>query len=478
MSEGGRGRKGEPQDGPTGLRRGLALLVAGAFFMEIVDATVIAPAAPIIATDLGIRAVDVNIAISGYLVTVAVLIPVSGWAADRFGVRRVFTAAILVFTLASAGCAAAPNLAVLTATRVLQGVGGALMVPVGRLAVLRATPKADLVRAIAYLTWPALLAPVLAPAIGGVLAEYASWRWIFLVNLPLGLAGLVLARRLVPELHADRVPPLDRVGFVLTALGAGALVVAVENVGAGAVEVPVVIGVVVAVALLAAAVVHLRRAPSPLLDLRILAVASYRVTAAGGSVYRMVIVAIPFLLPLLFQLGFGWSAARAGLVVIALFVGNVGIKPATTPLMRRFGLRAVLLGSIPASMACLLAIATLTPSTPLPLLLVVLALSGVFRSVGFSAFNTLAFADVEPARMTPANTLMTALQELGGGLGIAVGALLLRLGVPVAAALHLPEDTTDAYRVAFVLLAVLLAVPLALVLRLSRTAGAQVTGQS
>jgi EmrB/QacA subfamily drug resistance transporter len=465
---------GEPA---AGLRRGLALLVAGAFFMEILDGTVIAPAAPLIGVDLGIRAVDVNIAISGYLVTVAVLIPISGWAADRFGVRRVFTAAIAVFTLASVGCALAPDLAVLTATRVLQGVGGALMVPVGRLAVLRATPKADLIRAIAYLTWPALLAPVLAPAIGGVLAEYASWRWIFVLNVPLGLAGLVLARRLVPVLRADRAPALDRLGFVLTALGVGALMVAVENVGAAVVALPVVVGgALAAAALLTAAVVHLRRAADPLLDLRNLAIPSYRVTATGGSVYRMVIVAIPFLLPLLFQLGFGWSAAQAGVVVIALFAGNVGIKPVTTPLMRRFGLRGVLLGAIPASMACLLGIAALTRDTPLPLLLAVLVLSGVFRSIGFSAYNSLAFADVEPDRMTPANTLMTALQELGGGLGIAVGALLLRVGAG-SASLGLLEGATGPYRVAFVLLAALLAVPLAQVLRLARSAGAQVTGR-
>ena len=174
--------------------------------MEILDGTVIAPAAPLIAADLGIRAVDVNVAISGYLVTVAVLIPISGWAADRFGTRRVFATAIVLFTLASAGCALAPDLATLTVTRVLQGVGGALMVPVGRLAVLRATAKADLIKAIAYLTWPALLAPVLAPAIGGVLSEYASWRWIFVINVPLGIAGLLLVRRLVPDLRAERHP--------------------------------------------------------------------------------------------------------------------------------------------------------------------------------------------------------------------------------------------------------------------------------
>jgi EmrB/QacA subfamily drug resistance transporter len=475
-----RGRRTPAGDPDPELRRGLALLVAGAFFMEILDGTVIAPAAPHIATDLGIRAVDVNIAISGYLVTVAVFIPISGWAADRFGVRRVFSTAIAIFTLASIGCALAPNLATLTGTRVLQGVGGALMVPVGRLAVLRATAKPDLIRAIAYLTWPALLAPVLAPAVGGLLSQYASWRWIFVINVPLGVAGLLLARRLVPDLRAPGgVQPLDRRGVVLTTVGVAALMVAVENVGAGAVGVPVLVtGLVVAAVVLTAAVLHLLRAPAPLLDLRILRVASYRVTAAGGSAYRMVIVAVPFLLPLLFQLGFGWSAAQAGLVVIALFAGNVGVKPATTPLMRRFGLRSVLLAAIPASAVCLLGIAALTPSTPLPLLLGLLALSGIFRSVGFSAFNSLAFADVEPDRMTPANTLMTTLQELGAGLGVAVGALLLRLGDPVSVALHLPDDPITPFRVAFVLLAVLLAVPLGQVLRLSRSAGSQVTGRS
>jgi EmrB/QacA subfamily drug resistance transporter len=460
------------------LPRGLALLVAGALFMEILDGTVIAPAVPLVAADLGVEPVDVGIAISGYLITVAVFIPVSGWAADRFGTRRVFTTAVAIFTLASVGCALAPNLAVLTATRVLQGVGGALMVPVGRLAVLRATARADLIRAIAYLTWPALLAPVLAPAVGGVLSQYASWRWIFLINLPLGVAGLVLARRLVPVLRSDVVPRLDRRGFVLTACGVAALVVAVENVGVGGLNLPLLAsGLAAAAVLLAAAVVHLLRAPQPLLDLRLLRIASYRVTAAGGSVYRMVIVAVPFLLPLLFQLGFGWSAAQAGLVVIALFAGNVGIKPATTPLMRRLGLRTVLVEAIPASMACLIGIAALTSSTPLPLLLAVLALSGAFRSIGFSAYNTLAFADVPAERMTPANTLMAAVQELGGGLGIAVGALVLRVGDPVAAALDLPPGATTAYRVAFVLLAVLLVVPLGQALRLARSAGAQVTGR-
>ncbi len=307
-----------------------------------------------------------------------------------------------------------------------------MMVPVGRLVVLRTTAKTDLVRAIAYLTWPALTAPVVAPVLGGVLSEYASWRWIFVINVPLGLVALVLARRLVPDLRAEDVGRLDRRGFVLTAVGVGALVVGMESLGAGEPRWPVVAGALaVAAVLLGGAVRHLLRSPRPLVDLRILRVATYRVTAVSGSVFRAVITAVPFLLPLFFQLGFGWTAAEAGAVVIALFLGNVGIKPVTTPLMRRFGIRTVLLGAVVASAACLVAIAFLQASTPLPVLLAVLALSGIFRSIGFTAYNSVAFADVEPARMTHANTLMSTLQELGAGLGVAVGALLVRLGAAV-----------------------------------------------
>lgn len=463
--------------GPPGISRGLALLVAGAFFMEILDATVIAPAAPHIAADLGVAAVDINVAITAYVLTLAVLIPVSGWLADRFGARRIFLGAVTVFTLASIGCAAAVDLTALTATRVLQGVGGAMMVPVGRLVVLRSTPKAELVKAIAYLTWPALVAPVVAPAIGGALSTYASWRWIFLVNVPLGLAALVVGRRLVPDVRAERPDPLDRSGFLLTALGVAALVIGLEALGRPVIDtVPTVVALALALALLVAAVVRLLRARRPLLDLRILRTATYRITAAGGSVFRAVITAIPFLLALFFQLGLGWTAAQAGLVVIALFVGNVAIKPVTTPLMRRFGIRTVMLASILASGACLVGMAFVTSATPLVPLLVLLLASGVFRSVGFTTYNSVAFADVEPDRMTHASTLNSTLQELGAGIGIAVAALFVRLGEPLGAAVGLGAGADQPFRVAFVLLALVLLAPLVEALLLDRAAGDAVTG--
>jgi MFS family permease len=315
---------------------------------------------------------------------------------------------------------------------------------------------------------------VLAPALGGVLSTYASWRWIFVLNIPLGLSALVLSRRLVPDVRGDAPAGLDRRGFALTAVGVAALVVGLENVGAAAPDPAVVaFSLVIAATSLGAAVVYLLRTPRPLLNLRILRVATFRVTALGGSVFRAVITAIPFLLPLFLQLGFGWNAAEAGLVVIALFVGNVGIKPATTPLMRLFGIRTVMLGAVLASAACLVGIAFVQVTTPLPLLLGLLLLSGIFRSVGFTAYNSVAFSDVDQPRMNSANTLMSTLQELGAGLGVAVGALLVRVG----------EGLTDGgadrpFRVAFVLLAVLLLVPAIEGLLLARTAGDEVTGRA
>jgi EmrB/QacA subfamily drug resistance transporter len=471
-------REGKDSAAPREFSRGLALLVAGAYFMENLDGTVIAPALPHIAEDFGVSAIDVNVAISAYLLTVAVLIPISGWLTDRLGTRAVFLGAIAVFTVASVGCAVAPTLPTLTTMRVLQGIGGAMMVPVGRLAVLQTTAKSDLMRAIAYLTWPALLAPVLAPPLGGLLTTYASWRLIFVVNVPLGIAGLLLARRLVPPLQSESRPPLDWRGFLLTATGVTALVVALENVGAGDTGgTSVVVGLVFAATMLSGAALHLLRTSHPLLDLRILRVATFRVTAVGGSQYRLIITAVPFLLSLFFQIGFGWTAAQAGAVVVALFVGNIAIKPATTPLMRRLGIRPVLLLAVPAGAATLVGMAMLQASTPLPLLLALLTLSGVFRSVGFSAYNSVAFADVDPARMTHANTLMATVQELGAGLGIAVGALLLRVAEPVATAVHLPADPASPYRVTFVLLAALMLAPTLEALALPRSAGSQVTGR-
>ncbi|MEW2483830.1 MFS transporter [Mycobacterium sp. NPDC049093] len=441
----------------------MALLVAGALFMEILDATIIAPAIPLIAASFGVEAVDVNVAISAYLVTVAVLIPASGWLADRFGVRRVFIGAIAVFTLASVGCAVSASLPMLVGMRILQGVGGAMMVPVGRLAVLRHSSKADLVRAIALLTWPALTAPVLAPVLGGAIATMGSWRWIFAINIPIGVIGIVLALGLVRGGPESVVRSLDLPGLLALGSGIAAALIALENIRVSGTDWGLVTGCgAAAVLLLGAAMWRLLTVPAPLVQLRVLRVHTLRITVVAGSLYRMVITAVPFLLPLQFQLEFGWTPLAAGVMVAALFAGNLTIKPATTPLMRRYGIRTVLLVNGVASVACFGLLAALQPGVPVAVMAVVLYLSGALRSIGFTAYNSLAFSDVDGEHLTHANTLNASVQELAAGLGIAVAALLL--------------SQFTSYSATYLVLGALLALTLVATVRLPRQAGAHVSG--
>jgi EmrB/QacA subfamily drug resistance transporter len=434
-------------DSRSKAQRNLALLVAATFFMESLDGTIITTAAPSIAEDFGLPSVAVGVTISAYLLAVAVVIPLSGWLSVRFGARRIFLGAIVVFTVASVLCALSTNLAELTAMRVLQGVGGAMMVPVGRLSVLRVTDKVDLVRTIALLTWPALTAPVIAPLVGGVITTYASWHWIFLINVPLGVGAFVVARRLVPASDAEPGHPLDWVGAVLVSLGLGALVSASSLLAGEGSDPVVVVGLgVIAVGCIAAAVVHLLRRSVPLLQLRTLRVASFRLSNSAGGVFRATVSAVPFLLPLLFQDAFGWSPVLAGSLVLFLFFGNVAIKPATTAILRVFGFRATLAFSTAGLAVTMVVIAFAREETPLPALAVLLFASGVFRSIGFTAYNTIAFADVAATDMSDANTLASTLQQLAASLGVALGALLLSAGAAL-------QGAEASYSVAFLALA-------------------------
>lgn len=441
----------------------MALLVAGVFFMQILDATIITPAIPVMGESLGVPPVDINVAISAYLVTVAVLIPVSGWLADRFGARRVFLAAILIFTLASVGCAASTTLPMLVATRILQGVGGAMMVPVGRLAVLRHSSKSDLVRAIALLTWPALTAPVVAPVLGGAIATVGSWRWIFLINLPIGIVGFLLALKLIRGDPSPQRRPLDWRGTLALGLGLGIGLIALEHIRiTGTDWLSVGIGAALAVLLLGGALWHLLRAQAPLVQLRVLRVRSLRITVSAGSLYRLVITAVPFLLPLQFQLEFGWSPFAAGLMVAALFMGNLTIKPITTPLMRRLGIRNVLWFNGLGSVGCFGLLALLEPGMPVAVIAVILYVSGALRSIGFTAYNSLAFADVHGDDLTHANTLNASVQELAAGLGVALAALVVSL--------------LTSYSLTYLVLGAVMAVTLIETLRLPRNAGSHVSG--
>jgi EmrB/QacA subfamily drug resistance transporter len=406
----------------------VAFLVAGAFFMENLDGTVVVTALPQMAASFGVHPIDLNIGVSSYVLTLAILIPASGWVADRFGARSVFAAAIAVFTIASVLCGLCESLTAFTVARVLQGAGGAMMVPVGRLAVLRTTEKHDLMSAIATITWPGLAAPVLGPPLGGFITTYASWRWIFFLNVPLGLVALALALRIVPRERRDTAGQFDWVGFVLTGAACFAVMYGLDLVGRGGASWSAAgLSIGGGVAAGATAAWHARRHAHPLLDFRALRVRSYAVTIWGGSLFRVAIASIPFLLPLLFQVGFGLSAFAAGLLVLAVFAGNLLVKPFTTPILRRFSFRSVLVVNGLLNAAAIFGCAFLTPATPVVVIVTLLFISGLTRSTQFTALGTLAFADIPEDRMSGANTLLNIAQQMAMGMGIALGAVALRI---------------------------------------------------
>lgn len=453
-----------------------ALLVAGAFFMEFLDGTVIATALPDMARDFGVTAVELNIGLSAYLITLAVLIPASGWIADRFGARAIFTLALAIFTLASVFCGLSTEVHIFVAMRILQGVGGALMVPVGRLAVLRTTPKHQLIKAIATLTWPALVAPIIGPPLGGFITRYASWHWIFFINVPLGLAAIILSLRIIPDIRETERRSFDLSGFITTSVAMVSLVTAMERLGDRQPQIwPTLALAALGFGCLLYSIRHFRRAVAPMVRLDALQVPTFRVTMYGGSLFRASISAVPFLLPLLFQVGFGMDPFHSGLLVPAVFVGNLTIKPATTPLIRWLGFRRLLLINGALNVCSLLACALLTPQTPVWAIMLILYLGGVFRSIQFTGVSTLAFADVPAAQMSDANTLFSTASQLAVGLGITLGAIGIRLGEQVGDWLHLTELPGISFRLSFVFIALICLVGMIDSLHLAKTAGSSVS---
>ncbi|MBC4108881.1 MULTISPECIES: MFS transporter [Klebsiella] len=453
-----------------------ALLVAGAFFMEFLDGTVIATALPDMARDFGVTAVELNIGISAYLITLAVLIPASGWIADRFGARAIFTLALAIFTLASVFCGLSTEVHIFVAMRILQGVGGALMVPVGRLAVLRTTPKHQLIKAIATLTWPALVAPIIGPPLGGFITRYASWHWIFFINVPLGLAAIILSLRIIPDIRETERRSFDLSGFITTSVAMVSLVTAMERLGDRQPQIwPTLALAALGFGCLLYSIRHFRRAAAPMVRLDALQVPTFRVTMYGGSLFRASISSVPFLLPLLFQVGFGMDPFHSGLLVLAVFVGNLTIKPATTPLIRWLGFRRLLLINGALNVCSLLACALLTPQTPVWAIMLILYLGGVFRSIQFTGVSTLAFADVPAAQMSDANTLFSTASQLAVGLGITLGAIGIRLGEQVGDWLHLTELPGISFRLSFVFIALICLVGMIDSLHLAKTAGSSVS---
>jgi EmrB/QacA subfamily drug resistance transporter len=451
-----------------------SLIIASAFFMEQLDGSVIATSLPQIAVSFGAHAVDVGIGMTAYLVALAAFIPLSGWIADRVGAKTTFCASIVLFALTSVACGLCGSLAAFVAARIAQGAAGAMMMPVGRTVVLRSTSKAELVRAIALITWPGLMAPVLGPPIGGFITTYSSWRWIFFLNVPIAVCGVILALIYIGAMPGEKKRPFDLVGFLLSTSTLIALMFGLDLLSRGA-------PLVQSAGLLAGAVLlgvlwrqNLRTSAAPILSFAPAAIPTFAASVFRGNIFRLAIQTTPFMLPLLFQIGFGRSAFASGLLMLAYASGNLGMKAMSTSVLRWFGFRRVILGNGAIVTLSLVACGLIAASTPVAVIVPVLFVAGLCRSMQFTTVNALGFADVPQSMMGAASTLSSTVVQLASAGGIAVGALLLHA---VAALRHAgPDPDVTDFHIAFVLTAAIALAALLSLLNLPENAGADVSG--
>ena len=404
----------------------LPLIVASALFMENMDSTVIATSLPAIAADLGTDPIVLKLAFTTYLLSLTVFIPISGWCADRFGAKHIFRAAIAVFMVGSIACGYSQSLGWLIAARAMQGLGGAMMVPVGRLIILREVPKSQLVDALAWLTIPALIGPLVGPPIGGFITTYFDWRWIFWMNVPIGLLGLIVATRFLPEMPPEPVLPLDFRGFLLSAVGLSSLVFGFTIIGRDLLP---IYGQVLLISFgavcLALYVRHAATAKNPILDLKLLRIPTFRAGVEGGSFYRIGVGAIPFLMPLMFQLGFGLTAFQSGLLSCWAAAGAMAMKFSASTLLRRFGFRQLLIFNGVVSCLIMAGYGLLSAATPFVLISLLLLVGGFLRSLQFTALNALTYSDIVRANTSNATTFYAVAQQFSLSAGVAVAAFVL-----------------------------------------------------
>jgi EmrB/QacA subfamily drug resistance transporter len=456
-------------------QRVIPLIVATALFMENMDSTVIATSLPAIAADIGTSPLTLKLAITSYLLSLAVFIPASGWTADRFGARMVFSLAVAVFILGSIGCALSSSVVDFVIARILQGMGGAMMTPVGRLVLLRSIDKSALVNAMTWVTVPALVGPVIGPPLGGFITTYFSWHWIFLINIPIGLIGIFMALRFIDPIKGDTRERFDLYGLVLAGVGLAGIAFGLSVAGLNLLPWTVVAALIATGSIsMTLYVIHARRTGSPVLDFSLLRLATMRASIVGGFLFRLGIGALPFLLPLLMQVGFGLSPFQSGLVTFASAVGAMGMKTVAARIIRTFGFRNMMTVNAVTSAFFLAACALFTSTTPLLLIMIILVVGGFFRSLQFTAINTIAYAEVEPVQMSRATTLVSVNQQLAISAGVAVGAFSVETTMLVR---RVHELTAGDFAPAFVVVALLSAASAYFFWQMPDDAGHEISGR-
>ena len=449
------------------------LIVACALFMQNLDSTALATALPAIAASLGETPLRLHLAITVFMLSLAAFLPVSGWVADKFGARNVFRLAIIVFTCASVACGLAANFETLLIARAVQGAGGALMVPVGRLILLRSVPKSELISAMALMGMPALIGPIIGPIVAGLILTVTTWRWIFWLNVPIGVLGIVLATIYIPDVREADIKPFDWRGFGLSSFGLCGTLFGLDALTTRNEVDPFALGALIAgLICIALYVFHARRAPNPILDLALLKFPTFRVSVSGGSCFRIGIGAAPFLLPLLMQQGFGYTPLQSGLITFAAAAGSLGMRSLAKRVLRRFGFRSVLIWNTLISCAFTALCALFTPTTPYIIMIAVIFFGGVFRSLQYTAINTIGYADIDAKLMSQATSFSQMAQRLALSGGVAISAFVLHHAGGGEAVIPV-----HAFAMAFLTVAAVSALSVASFIKLDPAAGDELAGR-
>ena len=412
-------------------KRLLPWLVAFAFFMESLDTTILNTAVPAISAALHVTPLSMKAVLASYTLSLAVFIPISGWVADRFGTRRVFAAAIGLFTLGSFLCGISSNIDALVACRILQGMGGSMMVPVGRMTLVRTFAKSNLLRAMSFVSIPALVAPMLGPIAGGLIVAYLHWRFIFFVNIPIGLAGLVLVYLYLPDYREEETHPLDVVGLILFGSGIALLSYVLEVFGDHTLGVREITGLlVVSLTLLAGYWVHAKTLQFPLLQLRLFRIRTFRAAVGGGLFTRLGIGGVPFLLPLLYQVGLGFTPIQSGLLLMPQALAAISVNWVILRLLARFGYRRVLVTNTIIIGMLLLLFATIGVHTPIWVIVALAFLYGAYSSLQYTSMNTLVYADTTEEETSAANSIFSTVQQMAISFGVATAGLATAFFIP------------------------------------------------